>query len=123
MGGGAKSVVNTIADAASPLTVGLLNSTKKELYDKPKQMQSEMERELREQEEAARRAEEDYKREQTEDKKRQRDAALQNLERTQARLRSLQPKQKGGYSGTILTSPLGISTAPETTGPKTLLGQ
>lgn len=90
---------------------------------KPKEMKEDIEKQIKQQEEEARKAEEEYKNEQSDAKKKARDLALQNLQRSQARLQSLQPTQKGGYSGTVLTSPLGInSDSSNTPGQKTLLG-
>ncbi len=131
MGGGG-GVVNAIVDPIgsavgaitgdkvnlNPLTIG-----KDQLYDKPKEMQKNIENEIKQQEEAARRAEEEYQKEKTDEKKRLRDIALQNLQRSQAQLKSQGPTKKGGYSGTVLTSPLGVAgDTSASTGQKTLLG-
>lgn len=137
MGGSASSVVSAVVNpyayvagkVASKATgqdiklepAGIVTN---QLIDKPKEMKDEISKQIKEQEDAARRAEEEYKKEQTDAKKQARDIALQNLQRTQARLRSQQPSQKGGYSGTILTSPLGVSGGDTNAGTsqKTLLG-
>jgi hypothetical protein len=113
-GGGAATGVDNLDPAAL---------AKDQLIDKPKQAKDDIEKQIKQQEEEARKAEEEYQKEQSDAKKQARDTALQNLQRTQARLRSLPSSQKGGYSGTILTSPLGVSSDQSTTpGQKTLLG-
>ncbi len=97
-------------------------------YDKyvvqPGKDKENIEQQIKQQEEEARKAEEEYKQEQSEEKKRKRDLAFQNLQRMQAQYKSQRGGgQKGGYSGTILTSPLGVSGNPSAAaGQKTLLG-
>ena len=113
------------AGGGKDFTTNPTGTATKELVEKPKAMQKEIEREIQAQEEAARKAEEEYQKDQSAAKKEARDVALRNLERSQARLKSQQPTQKGGYGGTILTSPLGLSGS-DTNGnaaQKTLLGQ
>lgn len=130
---GGSSIVKTVLDPVGTIlskTTGddiNLNPAligKKELYDKPRKAAGDIEEQIRQQEEAAKKAEDEYKREQTEEKKRLRDLALQNLQRTQAQFKQTQGTgQKGGYSGTILTSPLGVSgNNTASSGQKTLLG-
>lgn len=120
MGGGG-SVVNKVANfavdpigsAASAFTGDKIKTTipavgYNELVKKPRDAKNAILDDIRGQEEAAKKAEQEYQREQSEEKKRQRDLALQNLQRSQARLKS-RPRSAQGYGGTILTSPLGVA--------------
>lgn len=130
MGGG--SITKVAKDPLALVTGGLApsiasvtgtaNTLKGEFYDKPKDAAKDIEREIQQQEAEVRRTEDEYKREQTAEKKKQRDLALQNLQRSQARLKA-GGQAGGGYGGTVLTSPLGVAgnTNPATV-QKTLLG-
>lgn len=127
MGGGGgvvNAIVDPIGSVASAVTgdkisLNPITTGKRELYDKPKQQMKDAKAEMERQQSEYNRAEDEFKKEQTEDKKKRRDLALQNLQRAQAALRGFQPRS--GRAGTILTSPLGISSAVEGV-QKTLLG-
>lgn len=127
MGGGGdivKAVVDPIGTVASAVTGDDVNLSpisigKKELYDKPKKLMKEAEDEAKRQQDEYDRSLKAFEQDSSDNNKKNRDLALQNLQRAQARLRSY--RSGGNKGGTLLTSPLGVVN-DVISNTKTLLG-